>query len=79
MSLFIHLTKLRRIESGVQQVAYRVDKPTTLPAAVIDRFLEELEEWKERIPLDNRFENQDVDQEMTTFDGSNYYVFLPIP
>jgi hypothetical protein len=73
MSCFIHIVRLRRIESSIQQSVYRVDRTACLPDSAINDFLEELEEWKENIPLDNR---PGGDNETSSYDGNTYYVNL---
>ena len=65
------MTRLRRIESSIQQSVYRVDKPLHLSKKTIDRFLEELETWKAQIPFDNR---PDKDTETTSYEGYDYYM-----
>ncbi len=50
LSTFIHLTKLRIIESNIQQNIYRVDRDSEVSDAEIDGFLEQLDAWKRAIP-----------------------------
>ncbi|CAK7238387.1 hypothetical protein SEUCBS140593_010634 [Sporothrix eucalyptigena] len=50
LSPFIHLTKLRMIESSIQQNIYRVDRGVKVSDAEIDGFLEQLDAWKRSIP-----------------------------
>lgn len=71
MSCFIHITKLRRIESSIQQCIYRVDKSKSVPISVLEKFLDELAAWKDRIPLDNR---PILDKSLSSFDGDSYYL-----
>ncbi|KAK8076500.1 fungal-specific transcription factor domain-containing protein [Apiospora phragmitis] len=52
MTGFIHLCKLRVMESHIQQSIYRVDQSTTATDVEVEGFLEKLEGWKSRIPLD---------------------------
>ncbi|KAK8092038.1 hypothetical protein PG997_002399 [Apiospora hydei] len=52
MTGFIHVCKLRVMESHIQQSIYRVDQPTTLTEMEVEGFLEKLEGWKSRIPVD---------------------------
>ncbi|KAK7937985.1 uncharacterized protein PG986_014853 [Apiospora aurea] len=52
MTGFIHVCKLRVMESHIQQSIYRVDQPTTLTEMEVEGFLENLEGWKSRIPVD---------------------------
>lgn len=73
LSSFIQLLRLRRIESDIQQSVYRVDNAEDTPDLEIDKYLEQLENWKLLIPLDAR---AIVDAENTAFDGYEYYVGL---
>ncbi|RDW70997.1 hypothetical protein BP6252_07560 [Coleophoma cylindrospora] len=52
LSLFIHVIKLRMIESSVQQTIYRVDSSEEASDDEIDMFSAQLSEWKSTIPLD---------------------------
>lgn len=74
MSSFLHVVRLRKIESKIQQTVYRVDQTTGVPDAVIDGFLDELSTWKSLIPLDTR---KKTDLEARAFDGYDYYVNSP--
>ncbi|KAK8022257.1 hypothetical protein PG993_013024 [Apiospora rasikravindrae] len=49
---FIHVCKLRVMESHIQQSIYRVDQSTTATEIEVEGFLEKLEGWKSRIPMD---------------------------
>lgn len=71
MSSFLHVARLRKIESKIQQTVYRVDQTTPVSDAVIDGFLDELMTWKSLIPLDTR---KKTDLEARAFDGYDYYV-----
>lgn len=70
LTAFLHILRLRRIESSIQQTIYRVDQSTTLEDAEIDFYLEQLENWKALIPLDAK---KQVDRESIAFDGYDYY------
>lgn len=48
---FIHRLKLKFIESKIQHVAYRVDKPEPLTSLSVDGFLAQLDEWYQAIPV----------------------------
>lgn len=52
MSTFIHLVRLKRIESEIQHKIYRVDhaKSSSMINAITDGFLERLYAWKDAIP-----------------------------
>ncbi|RDW82656.1 hypothetical protein BP6252_03768 [Coleophoma cylindrospora] len=72
LSCFIHTIRLRQIESNIQQSVYRVDKSTSLPIAVIDRFLAELAHWRDNIPVpDDKFT---VDPSTKSYEGYDYYM-----
>lgn len=71
MSSFLHIVRLRKIESKIQQTVYRVDQTTGVSDAVIDGFLDELSTWKSLIPMDTR---KKTDLEARAFDGYDYYV-----
>ena len=69
LSCFIHIIRLRRIESEIQQSIYRVDRQKSLSRSKIDRFLDNLSEWQQRIPGD--FSENDT--ETYSYDGIYYY------
>lgn len=70
LSCFIHMIRLRRIESHIQQSAYRVDRASSVPHSIIDHFIRELSAWKDSIPPDQPSQDTDV----STFDGYVYYM-----
>lgn len=70
LSAFLHVLRLRRIESSIQQTIYRVDQKANINEAEVDIYLSRLEEWKTLIPLDAR---KQVDQAIVPFDGHDYY------
>ncbi|PVH96033.1 hypothetical protein DM02DRAFT_632338 [Periconia macrospinosa] len=49
MSCFIHITRLRIIESRIQQSVYRVDAEGA-PRTEVDGYLRQLEEWRTSMP-----------------------------
>ncbi|KAK5655169.1 hypothetical protein OQA88_6068 [Cercophora sp. LCS_1] len=71
LSSFIHIVKLRRIESSIQQSIYRVDKDFAVSDDIIDAFLAKLETWKTQIPTDAHRKRDLPDQ---PFDGYDYYM-----
>ena len=71
LSSFLHVLKLRRIESSIQQTVYRVDNTEGVSDVEVDRFLGELARWRDLIPLDTR---KKVDRDAVAFDGYDYYV-----
>jgi hypothetical protein len=50
MSCFIHLCRLRIIESNIQQSIYRVDDPASISELEVDRYIEQLEHWRSAMP-----------------------------
>lgn len=49
---FVHLMRLRRIESKIEHITYRVDRHSETTPAVLQAFLDELAAWKKAIPLE---------------------------
>ena len=76
LTAFLHILRLRRIESSIQQTIYRVDQSTNVTDAEIEFYLEELEKWKNLIPLDAK---RKVDRDSIAFDGYDYYGKFIIP
>lgn len=70
LTAFLHVLRLRRIESSIQQTIYRVDQSTNATDAEIQVYLDQLEKWKSLIPLDAKVQ---VDREVVPFDGYDYY------
>ncbi|TVY46901.1 putative transcriptional regulatory protein [Lachnellula occidentalis] len=71
LSLFLQVTRLRRIESNIQQSIYRVDTSVAVSDTEIDAFIAQLLEWKSLIPLDAR---KKLDSELGAFDGYDHYM-----
>jgi hypothetical protein len=71
LTAFLHILRLRRIESSIQQTIYRVDQSINVADAEVDHYLEQLEKWKSLIPLDAK---KQCDRESVAFDGYDYYV-----
>lgn len=69
LSCFIHMIRLRRIESNIQQSIYRVDRHKPLLRPKIDRFLGLLNEWKAQMP--RVYANSDT--ERYSYEGLGYY------
>jgi hypothetical protein len=79
LSCFIHICRLRRIESHIQQSVYRVDHLSGVPEIEVESFVRQLEEWKEGIPCDARQHSADKASTKTdtmVIDGYGYYVGL---
>lgn len=53
LTCYIHLIRLRRIESDIQHTIYRVDKPAVSSSIykTTDMFLDKLAAWRDAIPL----------------------------
>lgn len=71
LSSFLHIVRLRQIESQIQQTVYRVDRDVPVPDHVVDGFLATLEAWKAAIPADASSKR---DEPGVPFDGYDYYV-----
>ncbi|KAK5710838.1 hypothetical protein LTR15_012815 [Elasticomyces elasticus] len=71
LTAFLHILRLRRIESSIQQTIYRVDQPVNITDAEVDHYLEQLEHWRATIPKDAK---SHVDRESVAFDGYDYYM-----
>lgn len=54
LTSFIHRTRLKKIESEIQHIVYRVDQPGKIPDSIIDAFLDRLHIWKDTIPYEAR-------------------------
>jgi hypothetical protein len=77
LSCFLHICRLRRIESQIQQSIYRVDEPSRAVEAEVESFIQQLEDWKEKIPRDARQHVADKPSTRTdtvVIDGYGYYV-----
>ncbi|KYG50212.1 hypothetical protein M433DRAFT_139318 [Acidomyces richmondensis BFW] len=71
LTAFLHILRLRRIESNIQQSIYRVDEAVNVTDDEVDYYLEQLEKWKNLIPLDAKGQ---YDRESVAFDGYDYYM-----
>ncbi|KAK8056216.1 transcriptional regulatory protein [Apiospora rasikravindrae] len=70
LTSFIHRTRLKRIESEIQHIVYRVDKPGTIADTTIDAFLDRLNSWKDAIPYDA---TNYVQQQNAAYEGAEFY------
>ncbi|CAJ2501292.1 Uu.00g041450.m01.CDS01 [Anthostomella pinea] len=70
LTSFIHRTRLKLIESEIQHVIYRVDRPNKVPDTTINMFIDRLSAWQDAIPYDarNYVHRQDV-----AYDGLEFY------
>ncbi|KAH8884943.1 hypothetical protein GQ53DRAFT_374980 [Thozetella sp. PMI_491] len=50
LTRFIHLVRLKRIGSRIQHTIYRVDRPIDSSENKEEAFLQQIEDWRERIP-----------------------------
>lgn len=57
---FIHVCKLRIIESHIHQSMYRIEQSTTADEKEVESFLNKIEGWKTRIPMNIEFSHPDV-------------------
>lgn len=75
LSSFIHIIRLRRIESSIQQSIYRVDRTTGATIAQFEGFLARLDDWKKQIPLDaHNYNVQESVDGSNWIDGLDYYI-----
>ncbi|KAF3016104.1 hypothetical protein E8E14_002041 [Neopestalotiopsis sp. 37M] len=59
LTSFIHRLRLKRLESEIQHVVYRVDQPTKVSDAHVTYFMDRLNSWKQNIPFEaNNFARQ---------------------
>jgi hypothetical protein len=71
MTSFILITRLRQIESEIQQTIYRVDCNMATDDVSVEQFLERLDAWKSEVPeASHRFR----DTGDVPYDGYDYYV-----
>lgn len=54
LTSFIHRTRLKKIESEIQHIIYRVDQPGRIPNVIIDAFIDRLDAWRDAIPYQAR-------------------------
>jgi hypothetical protein len=77
LSCFIHICRLRRIESEIQQSIYRVDDSSPASEVEVEGFIQKLEDWKQKIPRDARQHSADKPTtkiDTMVIDGYGYYV-----
>ena len=70
LTAFLHVLKMRKLESNIQQTIYCVDQTANITDAEVEYYLGKLENWKNLIPLDAK---KQVDRESIAFDGYDYY------
>jgi hypothetical protein len=77
LSVFIHICRLRRIESQIQHCIYRVDRSGGASEAEVEDFIQQLEDWKGDIPQDARQhsgERPSTSTDRRVIDGYGYYM-----
>ncbi len=73
MTGFIYICRLRMIESRIQQSIYRVDQSCPATKDEVEKFIQQLDEWRESMPIDAR--NGEVPRlETMIMDGYDHYV-----
>ncbi|KAI1846693.1 hypothetical protein JX265_009004 [Neoarthrinium moseri] len=70
LTSFIHRLRLKRIESEIQHVVYRVDQSEKVTDATIRSFLDQLNLWNDSIPFEAR---NFAHQPNTAYDGLEFY------
>ncbi|KXJ96076.1 fungal-specific transcription factor domain-domain-containing protein [Microdochium bolleyi] len=70
MTSWVHRTRLKRIESEIQHIVYRVDFTGKVPDATLNDFLDRLNHWRDTIPYEaqNYMHTHD-----TAFEGIELY------
>jgi hypothetical protein len=68
LSLFVQLTKLRRIESSIQQKIYGLNRTVEATDAEINTFLDQLNQWKSMIPLDSQHKTGSASRSPDTYE-----------
>ncbi len=68
LSFFVQLTRLRRIESKIQQKIYGLDNTVEATDTEIDAFLDQLNQWKSMIPLDSRHKPSSPSRSSDTYE-----------
>jgi hypothetical protein len=71
LTSFVHRVRLKRIESQIQHLIYRVDRPANVSDRIIQKFLKQLTEWKDRLPAESHHYQ---DSQGLPFDGVDVYV-----
>ncbi|KAJ5901924.1 hypothetical protein N7495_002452 [Penicillium taxi] len=73
MTAFIYITKLRQIESRIQQTIYRVDKSASSATKdEVEKFISELDRWRDSMPEDVVKKSGSV--KSLFVDGYDYYM-----
>ncbi|KAK4898174.1 hypothetical protein LTR27_004181 [Elasticomyces elasticus] len=73
---FVHICRLRMIESRIQQTVYRADQPqTALPLLELQSFIEQLEQWKCDIPAGNHVAGS---SSINTYDSYLIYYYQAV-
>ncbi|KAI5861689.1 fungal-specific transcription factor domain-containing protein [Durotheca rogersii] len=70
LTSFIHRTRLKQIESEIQHIVYRVDRPNDVSDATINVFLDQLNAWKDNIPYETAHY---VHRQESAYEGAELY------
>ncbi|KAI1335982.1 fungal-specific transcription factor domain-containing protein [Xylariaceae sp. FL0016] len=70
LTSFIHRTRLKKIESEIQHIVYRVDNTNQVPDNTVNMFLDQLNSWKDAIPYDSKNYVHTPD---TAYEGMEFY------
>lgn len=70
LTSFIHRLRLKRLESEIQHVVYRVDQPMKVSDATVTYFMDRLNAWKQNIPFEA---NSFARQTESAFEGLELY------
>lgn len=77
LTSFVHCVRLKRIESEIQHLVYRVDKASRPSSELVQDFSNRLSAWKAALPPECL--NAVVDKPATPFDGIDVYVSFDPP
>ena len=73
LTIFIHTTRLKMIESEIQHIIYRVDRPNQTTPEIIQSSLDRIAAWEAAIPAEYREKQDALDR---PFDGTDVFVRL---
>lgn len=74
LSYFIHVLRLKRITSDIQHTIYRVDKNVIASHHITDDFLDQLDTWKQNIPLATG-----IERKTQSCKGHDPFAYLHLP
>ncbi|RDW85138.1 hypothetical protein BP6252_02728 [Coleophoma cylindrospora] len=73
LTSFVHRVRLKRIESEIQHLLYRVDRPIKASDSIIQDFLNQLYAWRDMLPKDAKNFDDKGDLHVP-FDGLDVYM-----